>query len=407
MQWRFGILVWLTTAHAVAVAAESSFPYVAIISVEEVEARSGPGENYYATQRLKRGEKVDVYRHDPGGWLAIRPPQRSFSWLAARHLNVAATSSEGEVAVDGAVAWVGSAVADVAQHKWQVRLERGEAVEVLGSKPLSVGPGFATETYHQIAPPAGEFRWIRAVSADASNLTPAATGRPTTGFIELQTIPPAGNVPSGARSSPAEPSERASRIERLNLDLSLLVTRPIEQWNFEPLRRRVAELAEAGAGTPSEKDARAVGQRIAEFERLQQRHEKLASGQADDADEEQIKLQQVAANPVANVEHVGQAGNASTAANLPATGGPEQPADATFDASGWLMPVHSLKRVAPPFALLDDEGRVQCYVTPAPGLNLHRYERTNVGVLGQRRYVDGLRAYHVTAERVVKQKTKR
>ena len=67
------------------------------------------------------------------------------------------------------------------------------------------------------------------------------------------------------------------------------------------------------------------------------------------------------------------------------------------------MPVHSTKRVAPPFALLDDDGRVQAYVTPAPGLNLRRYTKKYVGIVGEKAYVASLRATHVSAQRVVKQ----
>ena len=54
------------------------------------------------------------------------------------------------------------------------------------------------------------------------------------------------------------------------------------------------------------------------------------------------------------------------------------------------MPVHSTKRVAPPFALLDDEGRVQAYVTPVPGLNLRRYTKKYVGIIGEKTYVSSL-----------------
>ncbi len=68
------------------------------------------------------------------------------------------------------------------------------------------------------------------------------------------------------------------------------------------------------------------------------------------------------------------------------------------------MPVHSTRQVAPPFALLDDDGRVLCYVTPAPGLNLRRYTKKHVGVFGQRQFVTDLRASLITVSRVVKQK---
>ena len=108
---------------AAVLGADQTFPYPAQIAVDEVEVRCGPGWDYYATQRLPRGTRVEVYRHDPGGWLAIRPPEGSFSWVTARHVRATADKNIAEVILDGAVAWVGSAPTNVAQHKWQVRLK--------------------------------------------------------------------------------------------------------------------------------------------------------------------------------------------------------------------------------------------------------------------------------------------
>ena len=55
-------------------AAETEFPYKAYINGDSVHVRSGPGQNYYTVLKMKRSEPVYVYRHDPGGWCAIRPP---------------------------------------------------------------------------------------------------------------------------------------------------------------------------------------------------------------------------------------------------------------------------------------------------------------------------------------------
>ena len=52
---------------------DATFPYKATVASEDVYVRSGPGQNYYPTDKLKRGQEVEVYRHDPGGWCAIRP----------------------------------------------------------------------------------------------------------------------------------------------------------------------------------------------------------------------------------------------------------------------------------------------------------------------------------------------
>ena len=57
---------------------EQTFPYKAFIAADEVYVRSGPGQNYYPTDKLAKGQEVEVYRHDPGGWCAIKPVGRQF-----------------------------------------------------------------------------------------------------------------------------------------------------------------------------------------------------------------------------------------------------------------------------------------------------------------------------------------
>src|SRR3972149_4832905 len=77
---------------AVIVAAEQAaaefVPYEARIISLSAEVRSGPGENFYPTDTLAQGETVEVYREEPSGWLAIRPPPESFRWVFGRHVKV-------------------------------------------------------------------------------------------------------------------------------------------------------------------------------------------------------------------------------------------------------------------------------------------------------------------------------
>jgi hypothetical protein len=111
--------------------------------------RSGPGEEYYETARARLGDEVEVYRHDPHGWCAIRPPPGSFSLVPAEHLKLL-EPDVAETAVAGVKSLVGSSTGD--QHdRSHVSLRRGERV-VLLEKP--------SEGLCKIAPPAGEFRWI-------------------------------------------------------------------------------------------------------------------------------------------------------------------------------------------------------------------------------------------------------
>jgi hypothetical protein len=75
--------------------------------------------------------------------------------------------------------------------------------------------------------------------------------------------------------------------------------------------------------------------------------------------------------------------------------------DPRFDGRGWLVPAYSSQRIAPPYALLDGEGRILTFLSPAPGLNLNRYLRKEIGVFGQRSPGDYLEKPHLTASRVV------
>ncbi len=146
------LLACLATAMFSPLGRAAEFPYMAYVSSDDVYIRSGPGKNYYPTAKLKRGEQVEVYRHDPGGWYAIRPPRQSFSWVSARQVDPA-EKGLAVINTERAVARVGSIFSDM-RDVIQVRLNRGERVELLESQPVADGK------WYKIAPPAGEFRWI-------------------------------------------------------------------------------------------------------------------------------------------------------------------------------------------------------------------------------------------------------
>jgi SH3-like domain-containing protein len=112
-----------------AFAQEGQFPYTAYVTNDDVYVRSGPGKSYYPTDKLKQGTPVEVYRHDPGGWLAIRPPEESFSWVSARFLR---PLNDGLAVITGedVMSRVGSRFSSV-RDVIQVRLEKGEQVELI------------------------------------------------------------------------------------------------------------------------------------------------------------------------------------------------------------------------------------------------------------------------------------
>ena len=65
------------------------------------------------------------------------------------------------------------------------------------------------------------------------------------------------------------------------------------------------------------------------------------------------------------------------------------------------MKVHAADQPAPPYAILDDNGQVLEFVSPAPGLNLHRYIKKRVGIFGYQSYLADLKTPHITVYRIV------
>ncbi len=135
------------------------FPYQALVLRDGAEVHSGPGKLLYGTEKLNQGAAVEVYRHDPGGWCAIRPTPDSFGLIPKSTLKLV-SDGVGKIVADGTRAWVGTKLGPVEKPLWQVKLKKDELVEVIGQVSWPHPEGHST-IWYQIAPPAGEFRWIK------------------------------------------------------------------------------------------------------------------------------------------------------------------------------------------------------------------------------------------------------
>ncbi len=135
------------------------FPYQAIVGSNPASVYSGPDDVHYATDELPSGEIVVVYRHDPNGWCAIQPPAGSFSLLPEAAVEKL-SDGIGVLIQDQVQAWVGTRLGSVDKPLWQVKLRSEEEVEIIGEASWPSPDGHST-IWYQIAPPAGEFRWVK------------------------------------------------------------------------------------------------------------------------------------------------------------------------------------------------------------------------------------------------------
>ncbi len=147
-------------AHAQSMVGDDlQFPYEAFVLREDAPVRSGPGMVHYATDKLAQGSTVEVYRHDPGGWCAIRPPSESFSLIPESAVELV-EENVGRIVAGSTQAWVGTRLGVVESPLWQVKLKTDELVEILGEVSWP-NPEGNSIIWYQIAPPAGEFRWMQ------------------------------------------------------------------------------------------------------------------------------------------------------------------------------------------------------------------------------------------------------
>ena len=200
------------TDQAAAQSRNEKFPYEAIIADDEVYARSGPGTaKFYPTARLRKGDRVTVIRHDPGGWFMIEPPPGSFAWV--RQEFVKREEDRGVIAGDSqVVAWVGTSFGDD-HYVEQRRLQPGEEIEIIGEKTLRDERGRDQRfevNYFRIKSPKGHFRWIpgaKIVSSEKQLSAANARARgsdPFTGDSKSAPVDMASHEPSEATSVAAD-----------------------------------------------------------------------------------------------------------------------------------------------------------------------------------------------------------
>ncbi|MBN2473188.1 MAG: SH3 domain-containing protein [Pirellulales bacterium] len=420
---------------------ERIFPYKAYISRDDVYVRSGPGQTYYPTDKLKAGQEVEIYRHDPGGWYAIKPPEASFTWVSARFLKPG-VDNLAVVTEDRVAARVGSRFSDI-RDVIQVRLHKAEVVDIL--EMAETGSASDPVKWCKIAPPSGEFRWVFGKYVDPDyqdgiRKTPAADKGPVPGdsvVVPPPTAPIAADSPKTAAGPPQSrppdnpmspertespedppvaaalpagtavavrspgdrqlppddvdrldlaplvprtlsPDEYRERIQQLDVDLSVMVAEEPTVWDFRDMRLQADELADQAQTAVERGFARVLLNKIDRFDDLKLRYDRIES----------VRRQAEHSRSFADLERRDR-----TVVRRP------QPED-RFDGVGQLTRVVSEKLGAPRYALVDRDGQVRCYVSPAPGMNLRYYVGQEVGVSGTRGYMPEQRAHHVMAQHV-------
>jgi hypothetical protein len=177
-------------------------PYNAAITSPEAEVRSGPTTDpkFYPTNRLRKGDVVQVVKERADGWLEIRPPQGSFSWINTRSVTQPIPTQPNNFVVvtqGGAKASVlmGGELGQGRPTVEGAKLEQGTMVFRYTKTGETTRVAHDTDgSWMPIDPPAAEVRYLR---ADAVAKAPAAN--PPAAPVAV----PAAAAPQGAAGVPS------------------------------------------------------------------------------------------------------------------------------------------------------------------------------------------------------------
>jgi hypothetical protein len=139
----------------------------ATITQPEAEVRSGPSADpkYYATGKLHQGDKVQVLREEDGGWLAIKPPQGSFSWINTIFIELLPDKRGARVLGDDVEVRIGSSLVNAPPTVMsRSKLKRGGLVIVLDTNKMHADNAL----WLPILPIPDEVRYISAEAVKAN-----------------------------------------------------------------------------------------------------------------------------------------------------------------------------------------------------------------------------------------------
>ncbi|NBR06230.1 MAG: SH3 domain-containing protein [Planctomycetes bacterium] len=372
-------------------AGSQTVPFTARIILPNAEVRSGPGSDskLYGTNNLKAGDIITVVQERADGWLAIRPPDGSFSWVQSKYLQrIVATQPNYLVQTnDGnkVPVYIGSAMLNTKPTLESARLARGTQVKSLGAEQSD-----GKENWIPIVPPENELRYIRceAIGKQAVQANPAPAAVPA-----MTTNP--GNQNTIVNANSAVP----------NCD-------PNQRWN------QAISAESAGQSTEAIRLYTQIGQ---DFACSQPMFSSQSYGRAawlrDCASKGKTNTIQACApgqpklTNKALVQAVSNSQNnaptAPIATMVPQGNGPSPTPIKSINSGtgsgvgpGFLRKAGRPQGYEPSYYIESQQGRPLIYLVPAPGQNLDAFLNQRVEVSGPTTYRSDMRAYVMTAYQI-------
>jgi SH3-like domain-containing protein len=377
--------------------------YNATVTAAEAEVRCGPSPDakFYLTNRLPKGATVQVLKDRGDGWLEIRPPEGSFSWVNTRCVSQLVPSQPLNFTVeyDKTPVYIGSELTQTEPTVMGTSLDRSTQVHCFqrAGQPSKQWTDARGVVWMQIDPPAREVRYIQATAL-------AKAAAPTL----ASDAPPGAPVPIPGAAGPAGPAAAGTAAPAATAELP-------KHMDVDELYRKAVEADRAGQHAEAIKLYTKVAYLGAQInhervpDALRRASELMSPAPAPGAADS--RLRPVAAEaPMPSPARLNAPYPATTTSASPIA----SQVGATYTTSRQTSPAAT--STAPQFTgllrkagrsknglatyVLESDSWARCYVNGAPGVNLEPYLNKNVELIGTSSYDGEMRANYIYATQV-------
>jgi uncharacterized protein YgiM (DUF1202 family) len=328
---------------------EPSFPYVAEITEDNVNIRSGPGTNYYPCGKLNTGDRVKVVA-SKYSWSHIVPPASSFSWISKQYVSIEPNNPSIGVVTGNAVRVYAGSDMLKPMHSTTVQLElnKDDKVELIGEE---------MDDYYKIAPPTGAYLWV---------LTQYTKPLGAVSKVEMTVEPKTKSEANTTAVVPATTSIESKKLKEyytLAEQIKVEQAKPIAQQNYTEIKKALAELA---GNKEASKTAHYSEFAIKQIDRFELAVAVDKEIRLQDSQLQNIR-EQIEKSRVTKLSQVPELGRFITVGQ--------------FQTSTIYGPEESLKH----YRIIDDSGQMVCYALPegpASQMDLSKFEGQKVGLVG-------------------------
>ena len=384
---------------------------------------TGPAESGEIVEIL--GQKEFKSASNSGIWYKIAPPSGEFRWVHGKYVDPDYLTSGVRTSRAGQSPLLGQVETDKSEDEPRLLRTLTDA-EQPSAADVVPSPGGAEEPDMPAEEPSVAFREPSsskeptfATSEDeapdpesvvktADHWSPTVTGspaevvratpvsatrrdRPDGAEVEAslthrsKLIPELNTAEDGGAGDGVKKNFRAE-LNELEMELSIMLAEEPTVWNFDETRLGVQSLL-ANAETALERGkARGLASKIEQAMDIKQRYDAVGD---------------VIARTDRHNRQLAQLSNSRAQSRAKLVGQTRAETRGRFDGVGRLARVVTPKVGSPTYALIGEKGDVTCYVTPAPGVNLHYYLGRQIGITGIRGILADRNVQHVTAKHVV------